>query len=269
MVLQNSQFVAMGFVRMKTLRNQVTHMHEACSFPRRDYGAMDNRHCETPLRRRGNLEYSSADEIASVASLLRNDIVTQSRRRESGEFFSNRNFVPRPYEAGVSFAWATLILIAFFLLFPANFASAQNSGPGEQEKILSATESFFVQLKNKNYSAVWSGLSAKSRAKIVSDVRKENKKAGVESNDEALVNDFAAGGTIAKAYWDGFLFVFNPDLALQDCKWEMGKIGSKEAEVVLQYKKSEKPAVLKLFKEDNAWKFGLDESFGARGLSPF
>ena len=147
--------------------------------------------------------------------------------------------------------------------------SAQNIGPGEQEKILSATESFFVQLKNKNYSAVWSGLSAKSRAKIVSDVRKENKKAGVESNDEALVNDFAAGGTIAKAYWDGFLFVFNPDLALQDCKWEMGKIGSKEAEVVLQYKKSEKPAVLKLFKEDNAWKFGLDESFGARGLSPF
>jgi len=27
--------------------------------------------------------------------------------------------------------------------------------------------------------------------------------------------------------------------------------------------------VLKLFKEDNAWKLGLDESFGARGLSPF
>lgn len=259
----------MGFIRMKTLRNQVMHMHATWPLPRRDHGEMDNRHCETPLRRRGNLEYSPADEIASVASLLRNDIVTQSRRRESGEFFSNRNSNSRPYDAGSALARATLILIAFFLLFPANFALAQNSGPGEQEKILSATESFFVQLKNKNYAAVWSSLSAKSRAKIISDVRKENKKAGVESNDEALLKEFSAGGAIAKTYWDGFLFVFNPDIALRDSKWEMGKIGSKEAEVILQYKKSEKPAVLKLFKEDNAWKLGLDESFGARGISPF
>ena len=60
-----------------------------------------------------------------------------------------------------------------------------------------------------------------------------------------------------------------PDIVLNESKWEIGKVGSDEAEIVLQYKKSEKPAVLKLFKEDNAWKLGLDESFGARGLSPF
>ncbi|MDD3249079.1 MAG: hypothetical protein PHF23_01715 [Smithellaceae bacterium] len=165
----------------------------------------------------------------------------------------------------------TALLIAIFciLLFASGAASAQSIDAAQQEQILSATESFFVQLKNKNYAAAWSSLSAKSRAKIVSNVRKENKKTGVESNDEALVKEFTAGGAIAKAYWDAFLFVFNPDIVLQDSKWEMGKIGSKEAEVVLQYKKSERPAILKLYKEDNAWKFGLDESFGARGLNPF
>jgi len=220
----------MGFIPMKTLRNQVMCMQATWSF-------------QLPL--------------------------SFPRRRESSECFSNRNFVPRPYEAGVSFARATLILIAFFLLFPANFALAQNSGSGEQEKILSATESFFVQLKNKNYSAVWSVLSAKSQAKIISDVRKENKKAGVETNDQALASDFSAGGAMAKAYWDGFLFVFNPDIALKECKWEIGKIKSDEAEVILQYKKSEKPAILKLYRENNAWKFGLDESFGARSLTLF
>ena len=38
-------------------------------------------HYETPLRRRGNLMYSVIYEIASVTSLLRNDVTTQSLRR--------------------------------------------------------------------------------------------------------------------------------------------------------------------------------------------
>jgi len=176
----------------------------------------------------------------------------------------------RVYDEGSAFARATaLVLIVFVLLFSANFASAQKIDPAQQEQILSAAENYFIHLKNKNYAAVWSVLSAKSQAKIIGDVRKENKKAGVETNDQALASDFAAGGVMAKAYWDNYLFVFNPDIALKECKWEIGKVGSGEAEIVLQYKKSEKPAVLKLFKEDNAWKLGLDESFGARSLTVF
>ncbi len=58
-------------------------------------------------------------------------------------------------------------------------------------------------------------------------------------------------------------------MALKECKWEIEKIKSDEAEVILQYRKSEKPAVLKLYRENNAWKFGLDESFGARSLTVF
>lgn len=176
----------------------------------------------------------------------------------------------RRHDEGSAFAGAVaLVLIVFALLFPANFASAQKIDPAQQEQVLSAAENYFVHLKNKNYAAVWSALSAKSQAKIISDVRKENKKAGVEANDQALASDFAVGGAMAKAYWDGYLFVFNPDIALKECKWEIGKVGSGEAEVILQYKKSEKPAVLKLYRENNVWKFGMDESFGARSLTLF
>lgn len=173
---------------------------------------------------------------------------------------------------GASIMKRLFALVAIFsvLLCLPGFASAQSSsGSGEQEQILSAAENYFVQLKNKNYAAVWSVLSSKSQSKIISDVLKESKKAGVEITEEALINDFAAGGSMAKAYWDNFLFVFNPDMVLKECKWEMGKIKSDEAEIVLLYKKSEKPAVLKLFKENDVWKLGTDESFGARGISPF
>ncbi len=196
--------------------------------------------------------------------------LTFRRRRESRVFCSIRDSISRRCDEGNAFArTAALVLVVFVLLFLANFASAQKIDPAQQEQVLSAAENYFVHLKNKNYAAVWSALSAKSRAKIISDVRKENKKAGVETNDQALADDFAAGGATAKAYWDGFLFVFNPDMALKECKWEIEKIKSDEAEVILQYRKSEKPAVLKLYRENNAWKFGLDESFGARSLTVF
>lgn len=161
-----------------------------------------------------------------------------------------------------------IIFSSLFLLF--NDASAgNNNDQPQQEKILTAAENLFVFIKNKNYTAIWGVLSAKSQATIVKDVRKEAKKAGFENNHEDLLNDFMAGGTMAKSYWDNFLFIFNPDMVLQECKWEMGKIKQDEAEIILQYKKSEKPAILKMFKENNEWKVGLDESFGARRLNPF
>jgi hypothetical protein len=49
----------------------------------------------------------------------------------------------------------------------------------------------------------------------------------------------------------------------------MGEINSYTAEIYVQHKKSEKPAVLKMFKEDNVWKLGLEESFGTRKLNTF
>jgi hypothetical protein len=49
----------------------------------------------------------------------------------------------------------------------------------------------------------------------------------------------------------------------------MGKINKDTAEIYVQNKKSELPAILKMFKEDDVWKLGLEESFGARKLNPF
>lgn len=166
-------------------------------------------------------------------------------------------------------------ILLFILIFPVLLLLCQSASAGnndlqqQQEKILTAAENIFISMKNRNYKATWLGLSTKSQATIVKDVLKENKKAGFESNKEDVLNDFMTGGKMAKAYWDNFLFVFNPDIVLQECKWEMGKIKQDEAEIILQYKKSEKPAILKMYKENNQWKLGLDESFGARRMNPF
>jgi len=74
---------------------------------------------------------------------------------------------------------------------------------------------------------------------------------------------------LAKAYWDSFLTAFDSNIALEQCKWEIGKIEKNEAGVILKYKKSDKPAILKMFKENNAWRIGLKESFGTRNLNHF
>jgi hypothetical protein len=99
-------------------------------------------------------------------------------------------------------------------------------------------------------------------------VYKESKKAGVEYKKNELLSDFNSGGMLAKAYWDSFLTAFDSNIALEQCKWEMGKIEKNEAEIILKYKKADKPVILKMYKENNAWKVGLKESFGTSKL-PF
>jgi hypothetical protein len=159
--------------------------------------------------------------------------------------------------------------VLFFLFIDAE--AAENTDQAQQEQILSAAENLFVLMKNKNYTAIWSVLSKKTQAAIVNDVRKENEKANkkntkanLETNKDAIFNDFLTGGDNAKAYWNNFLTVFNPDIVLERCKWEMGKTGKNEAQLLLLHKTSEKPAIIKMFKENNEWKVGLDESFSVR-----
>lgn len=170
-----------------------------------------------------------------------------------------------------------VILVFFALFFSFNIAGAESNGHQlQQEEILSAADNLFVFMKNKNYIAIWTSLSKKSQTIIVDDVSKENEKANkndkklnLETNREALFKDFSTGGENAKAYWHGFLTVFNPDIVLQRCTWNMGKIEKNEAEIFLQNKTAEKPAIIKMFKENNEWKVGLEESFGARKLLIF
>jgi hypothetical protein len=134
------------------------------------------------------------------------------------------------------------------------------AGPSpETDAILQSAESFFMSMKQKNYAAIWKYLSAKSRATIADDV---NKRAKSTYSREQIEADFSIGGLIAKAYWDEYLFQFDPDAVLVHSKWEMGPVARQQAEIILQHRKAESPARLKMFKEENHWKVGLIETFG-------
>ncbi|OPY85386.1 MAG: hypothetical protein A4E71_02119 [Smithella sp. PtaU1.Bin162] len=164
-----------------------------------------------------------------------------------------------------------LLLVVSLCCLWAGIAPAQNkNNPAEENEILTATENLFQFMQSRDYASIWSGISLKTRGIIIKDVQKAEKKAtGAEIDKQKLESDFQIGGPFAKSYWDSYLSVFNPDIVLQQCKWEMGKIEKSEAEVILQYKKSEKPSVIKVYRENNAWRVGLEESFGSRRLNPF
>jgi hypothetical protein len=166
---------------------------------------------------------------------------------------------------------AKLIIIFSILsvLFAGISFSAPQNDQAEEDFILFAAENLFIYMKNKEYVSVWNCLSVKSQQVIIADVYKESKKTGVEYKKNELLRDFNSGGMFAKAYWDSFLTAFDSNIALEQCKWEMGKIEKNEAEVILKYKKSDNQAILKMYKENNAWRIGLKESFGVRNLSPF
>jgi len=142
--------------------------------------------------------------------------------------------------------------------------SIGETGNTEAVRILETTESLFKAMKEKDYPRIWSLLTRKSRQIIISDVRAALSKRGTDIAAESLEADFASGGRFAKEYWDAYLKAFDPEIVLEHCKWEMGKIGKSESEIILQYRKSEQPAILKIYKEDSMWKVGLEETFRPR-----
>jgi len=169
----------------------------------------------------------------------------------------------------IVFLLAIVLLVAAAVhlrLIPAT-AQSQTLNPVAEE-VLGAAESVFKSMKAKDYPAIWQGLTRETKNEIVASVRKGTKKAGQEYTAEKLAQDFASGGPQAKAYWDAYFNVFNPDMVLEDSKWSMGPIEKNVAAVIVQYKKSDKPAILILKKEGGAWRLGLDETFGARKWIP-
>jgi len=104
-------------------------------------------------------------------------------------------------------------------------------------------------------------LSRKSKNTIVEEVHKSLKG---KIPKEKIYEDFEKVGPLAQAYWNGFLSTFNPDLVLEHCKWEFGKINRDKAEIILTYEKSKNPAILQMFKEEGRWRVGLVETFWTR-----
>lgn len=130
--------------------------------------------------------------------------------------------------------------------------------------ILSSAESMFKAMKGRSYPAIWRYLTAGSKKAIVDNVYKASYKAGIEYSKDQINTDFGIGGLIAKTYWGGYLAEFDPDMVLEQSRWGLGFIKNERAEIVIQYKNAEKPALLKMFKEGNSWKVGLEESFVGR-----
>ncbi|MDX9821428.1 MAG: hypothetical protein RBT20_05805 [Syntrophales bacterium] len=166
----------------------------------------------------------------------------------------------------MSFTKAILILL--FIACSQAMPQAWAAGPSEKEMddVLACAETMFNAQKARQYSDIWNCLTKKTKRSIVEAVQGQSKRTGSGLAESAIEADFAAGRAVAKAYWDGYLQVFRPDMVLEESQWSIGEIGKDKAEIVILYRKSERPAVLRMFKEGGGWKVGLDETFGARGL---
>jgi len=139
-------------------------------------------------------------------------------------------------------------------------------------------------MRSRDYPAIFAALSAKSRETIVAETSSALAAAVKQApsgkppaadipsapikipapGPEAVRGDFVAGGPIARDYWDAFLRRFDPDVALEHSHWQIGSVGNDRAEILLTRHGADRPAVLKMFRENGGWKAGLVETFWSR-----
>lgn len=182
---------------------------------------------------------------------------------------------------------AAVFLLLAVLLPLLEAAPALSASPEDHPAvpaILARAESLFQSMKSRDYPAIFAALSAKSRETIVSettsalaDIAKKAPPGKPTAADppfpsakipapgpDAVRRDFVAGGPIARDYWDAFLRRFDPDAALEHSRWEIGSVGKDRAEILLTHHGADRPATLKMFRENGDWKAGLVETFWSR-----
>lgn len=172
--------------------------------------------------------------------------------------------------------WLRNFLLILCLASVASLASCGAGAPSRQARgpssppinpILRQAEGLFRNMQARDYPAIWALLSSKSRETIVRDVLKESSRAGEKADDAGeIARDFERGGPIARAYWEGYLREFDPKTVLSESRWEMGEVGEDSAEIHITHKWSERPAVLRMVREEEIWKVGLIETFRPRPL---
>ena len=155
-----------------------------------------------------------------------------------------------------------MITILFFLsslISLPPFSQAANDG--ETDTILAAAESHFQAIKDSSYREIWALLTVKSRKTITGELSKSLK--GTYSREQ-IAADFAIGGMLARSYWDRFRSTFDPDTVLEESRWEMGRQRGRKAEIIITHKNAERPAILKMYRQEGGWKVGLVETFWTR-----
>jgi hypothetical protein len=149
------------------------------------------------------------------------------------------------------------------LLLPMKLHAADDAR--DIDSVLSAADSVFQNMSRAAYPALWAGLSIQTRKSIIQNVFKALNKIGfVDYPEERIRVDFASGGELASNYWVNYVSQFDPKLILEESKWTMGQLKKDTAEIIIRHKKSDRDAILKMFREEGAWKVGLDETFPTR-----
>jgi len=141
-------------------------------------------------------------------------------------------------------------------------AYAQSPPSAEEEAIVAAAEKLFTAMKAKDLPTIWQLLTKKTQEEICNSIVKYAAKEGEKLNRRTLMEDFAAGGMNAQAYWNAFLDIFDPDTVLNESSWQVVELKKTEAVIAIQHKRADHPARLIMKKEQGAWKVGLEETFG-------
>jgi hypothetical protein len=163
--------------------------------------------------------------------------------------------------------YIAIFLSVISILFFKSYSSSETLFDDNIESSLSSAELLFKMMKSRDYPKIWSLLSNKSKDVIVDDVYKAEAKEGTVHSKENINNDFNSGGALSKAYWESLLEnmkPITPDTVLEQSKWDIGKFEENKGEIIIKYKKAEKPAVLIMFKEGGKWKVGFVETFWTR-----
>jgi len=180
-----------------------------------------------------------------------------------------------------------LVVVVPFALSIFNARIAYAASPENHPAVpavLARAESLFQSMKARDYPAIFAALSTKSRETIVAETAAALAAAAKQAppgtptapgapsslektpapGPEAVRNDFIAGGPLARDYWDAFLRRFDPDVALEHSRWEIGSVGYDRAVILLTRHGADRPATLKMILEDGGWKAGLVETFWSR-----
>ena len=145
-----------------------------------------------------------------------------------------------------------------------SYAAAQPS-EAKADLILDSAESLFQAMKAVEPVTIWARLTERSRKTISEEVYKNvQSPASGGYTREVVYRDFEQGGPLSKEYWKAFLTNFDPDMVLEQSRWEMGPVRGDKAEISILFKKSERPAILKMVNEGGHWRVGLVETFWGR-----
>ncbi|MDI6743909.1 MAG: hypothetical protein QMD07_00875 [Thermodesulfovibrionales bacterium] len=155
-------------------------------------------------------------------------------------------------------------LIIIFIFFVVISSTVTLHADKIKDEILNTAEGFFIALKEKRFADVWELLTIKSKNTIISEVYKDINKTKAKIGKGVVREEFDKKGDLFLIYWNAFVKDFEPATVLEQSVWSMGQIKDNKATIILQYKKTEYPAELKIYKENGKWQFGLVESFWTR-----